>query len=167
VVRRDERESGVRKTLNFGHTVGHAIERLARYEMRHGDCVAIGMVVESSLAERLGVAEPGTASRVLEVVRAAGLPHARPRGMHVDDIITATRSDKKARAARAEYALPARIGAMAGAERGWSMPVEVSVVAVALKKYIDRGSSAAARLCSARSHVRATAGRSPCRRSSS
>ena len=132
VVRRDEREAGVRKTLNFGHTVGHAIERLARYEMRHGDCVAIGMVVESTIAERLGVAEPGTASRVLETVRAAGLPHARPRAMPAEDIIAATRSDKKARADRAEYALPCRIGAMAGAERDWSMPVEDSVVAEAL-----------------------------------
>jgi hypothetical protein len=47
----------------------------------------------------------------------------RPAGVSIDDIVNATRGDKKARAGRAEYALPARIGAMAGASRGWSVPV--------------------------------------------
>jgi 3-dehydroquinate synthase len=128
VVRRDEREAGVRKTLNFGHTIGHAIERCAGYTLRHGDCVAIGMVAESAIAERIGVATDGTAQRVLAAVRAAGLPHAHPRSMPVDEIIDATRSDKKTRADRAEYALPARIGAMSAAEQGWSLPVEDAIV---------------------------------------
>ncbi len=132
VVRRDERESGVRKTLNFGHTLGHAIERCSNYTLRHGDAVAIGMVYESAIAERLGVAEPGTASRVRAAVRAAGLPDERPASMSVDDILDATRGDKKARANRAEYALPSRIGAMAGADRGWSLPVPDDVVRAVL-----------------------------------
>jgi len=56
VVRRDEREGGVRKILNFGHTIGHAIELLSDYSMLHGDAIAIGMAYESRLAERCGVA---------------------------------------------------------------------------------------------------------------
>ncbi|MFI5228542.1 MAG: 3-dehydroquinate synthase [Gemmatimonadales bacterium] len=128
IVRRDEREAGVRKTLNFGHTIGHAIERCAGYALRHGDCVALGMVAESAIAERIGVAVEGTAARVLDAVRTAGLPHARPRTMTVDEILTATRRDKKNRADRTEYALPARIGAMAAAEHGWSLSVDDAIV---------------------------------------
>ncbi len=123
VVRRDEREGGVRKTLNFGHTVGHAVELCSDYTLLHGDAVAIGMVYESLLGERIGVTDGGTAARVRDVVHAAGLPYAHPTSMDIDAIVAATRTDKKARAGLAEYALPARIGAMAGAHRGWSIPV--------------------------------------------
>ena len=123
VVTRDEREGGVRKTLNFGHTVGHAVELCSDYTLLHGDAVAIGMVYESVLAERIGVAEPGTADQVRAAVRAAGLPDHRPSTIAVDDVVAATRGDKKARGGVAEYALPSRVGAMAGANRGWSIPV--------------------------------------------
>ena len=58
VVRRDEREGGIRKTLNFGHTVGHAIELASGYSLLHGEAVAIGMIYEGLIAERIGVAVP-------------------------------------------------------------------------------------------------------------
>jgi 3-dehydroquinate synthase len=123
VVRRDERESGVRKTLNFGHTIGHAVELCSGYTLLHGDAVAVGMVHESELAERLGVAASGTAARIRESVRVAGLPERRPPSMSIEAVVRATRADKKARAGRVEYALPSRIGAMAAADQGWSLPV--------------------------------------------
>jgi 3-dehydroquinate synthase len=123
VVRRDEREDGIRKTLNFGHTVGHAIELASGYRLLHGEAVAMGMVYESLIAERISAATAGTAESVRRAVLAAGLPDVRPKDISVEEIVTATRGDKKARAGRAEYALPARIGAMAGASRGWAMPV--------------------------------------------
>jgi len=128
VVRRDERESGVRKTLNFGHTLGHAIELRSNYELLHGHAVAIGMIYETLIAERAEVAAAGTAARVREAVRVAGLPNVRPSHMDAGSIIAATHADKKARAGAAEYALPARIGAMAAADRGWSMPVRDELV---------------------------------------
>lgn len=128
IVRRDERESGVRKTLNFGHTIGHAVELLSDYTLLHGDAVAIGMVYESALAERFSAAEAGTASRIRSVVVAAGLPAVRPPSIGVEDIIVATRGDKKARGGYAEYALPSRIGAMAAANRGWAVAVDDSMV---------------------------------------
>ena len=86
------------------------------------------MVYESAIAERLGVAAPGTAASVRAAVRAAGLPDVRPAGIHVDDVLAATRGDKKARANRAEYSLPARIGAMAGEGSGWSIAVDEQLV---------------------------------------
>lgn len=124
IVWRDERESGRRKVLNFGHTLGHAIEATTDYAMLHGDAVAIGMVLEAALAERLGVAEPGTAAAVRAAVARAGLPGDLPAGVTPSDVVAATRGDKKARAGITEYALPLRIGAMAGEARGWAVPVE-------------------------------------------
>jgi 3-dehydroquinate synthase len=121
VVARDEREGGVRKTLNFGHTLGHAIESESGYELLHGEAVAIGMVLESTLAEHLGVAEAGTTRRIREAVERAGLPTSRPPRLDAERLLSATRSDKKARRGVAEFALPARVGAMAGAETGWAI----------------------------------------------
>jgi 3-dehydroquinate synthase len=133
VVRRDERENGVRKTLNFGHTIGHAIELRSDYRMLHGEAVAVGMVIESRMAERVGVAEPGTSDRVREGVRRVGLPSEPPGDQTAADILGATRSDKKARAGVVEYALPTRVGAMAGAGQGWSVPVADAVVLEVLR----------------------------------
>jgi 3-dehydroquinate synthase len=123
VVRRDEREGGIRKTLNFGHTVGHAIELASGYSLLHGEAVAIGMIYEGMIAEQIGAAAGGTADAIRTAVRATALPDAIPSGVSIDDVVGATRGDKKARGGRVEYALPSRIGAMAGASRGWSMPV--------------------------------------------
>lgn len=131
IVARDERESGLRRVLNFGHTIGHAIEAATSFETLHGQAVAIGLVAEARLAERIGVATSGTAGVIERVCRAAGLPTTLP-SIPVDTIIDFTRSDKKARAGRVEYALPKRIGEMAGADRGWTLPVEDAVVREAL-----------------------------------
>jgi 3-dehydroquinate synthase len=133
VVQRDERESGVRKTLNFGHTVGHAVELCSGYTLLHGDAVAIGMVYESMLAERIGLAEAGTAARVRAAVRGAALPDRRPLDIPIDDVVVATRGDKKSRGGRVEYALPSRIGAMAAADEGWSVPIDDSLVAETMR----------------------------------
>ena len=128
VVSRDEREAGLRKTLNFGHTLGHAIEWCGNYEMLHGEAVAAGMVLESALAERAAVAERGTSQRVHDAVSAAGLPTRRPRAHEPAQLLAATRSDKKARGGVVEYALPRRVGAMACADRGWGCPVSDELV---------------------------------------
>lgn len=128
VVRRDEHEGGVRKTLNFGHTIGHAVELCSDYTLLHGFAVAIGMAYEAALAERRGVAEAGTAERIRQALRAAGLPDVRPTQVAIDDIVAATHGDKKARAGRVEYALPSKIGAMVDAAGQWSLPVDDSFV---------------------------------------
>lgn len=124
VVRRDERESGIRKVLNFGHTIGHAVELLSGYTLLHGAAVGIGMCCESALAEHVGLGEPRLSARVWSAVVAAGLPARVPASVSIDDVIAATYADKKARRGRVEYALPCRIGLMAGADRGWGIPVD-------------------------------------------
>ena len=75
VVAADERESGERALLNYGHTVGHAIEALGGYDRwRHGEAVALGMVAAARLAERLGVTEAGLTDRTVGVLAPLGLP---------------------------------------------------------------------------------------------
>ncbi|HET7549982.1 MAG TPA: 3-dehydroquinate synthase [Gemmatimonadaceae bacterium] len=132
VVARDEREGGLRKILNFGHTLGHAIESESGYQLLHGEAVAIGMVLESTLAEQVGVAEAGTARRVRDAVERAGLPASRPKDMNADRVLAATRSDKKARRGTAEFALPRRVGAMAGEETDWAVRIDEDAVLAVL-----------------------------------
>ena len=128
IVARDERESGVRKILNFGHTIGHAIETLSGFAMLHGESVAVGMVVEARIAARAGIGDTGLPEMLIEVLRQAGLPITVPAAMSSDAILEATRSDKKARDGVVEYALPARLGMMAGADRGFGIPVRDDIV---------------------------------------
>jgi 3-dehydroquinate synthase len=132
IVARDEREAGVRKILNFGHTIGHAIETLSGFAMLHGECVAVGMVVEARIAARAAIGDPGLPEMLIEVLRQAGLPTTVPAAMASDAILEATRSDKKAREGVVEYALPAKLGVMAGADRGFGMPVSDAMVRAAL-----------------------------------
>ena len=134
VVAADEREGGRRKVLNFGHTLGHAVELVSGYALLHGEAVAIGMSLEAALAERLGIAEPGTAPAVDAALRATGLPLDPPVPLDPARVIAATRSDKKARAGVVEYALPAIIGRMAGEDRGWGTPVPEGEVVTLLRE---------------------------------
>lgn len=133
VVSADAREHGLRKTLNFGHTLGHAIEYVSGYALLHGECVAIGMVLEARIAELLGVADSGTAVEIEQVLLRAGLPVSRPPSVSALDVIAATRLDKKSRGGAVEYALPARIGTMADNGQTWSIGVDDASVREVLR----------------------------------
>ena len=133
VVARDERERGLRRRLNFGHTLGHAIEAESVYRLHHGEAVAIGMVLESVLAEAIGVADAGTAARVRDAVTAAGLPVSVPRSLDGSRIVARTHADKKARDGQVEYALPQRIGVMADHDGAAGVRVADDLVARVLR----------------------------------
>ena len=128
IVARDEHEAGVRKVLNFGHTVGHAIEMLSGYSLAHGEAVAIGMTLESRIAERVQIAVEGTAKEIRSALTAAGLPVELPKNLDAARILEVMQADKKARAGSVRYALPRAIGEMAGAESGWTVSVAESIV---------------------------------------
>ena len=132
VVAADEREKGARKALNFGHTIGHAIETLSGYTMRHGEAVGVGMLLEASAAEHEGITEPGTAARIRDALATAGLPTVRPPGPSAWSVLESMQSDKKSRGGAAEYAVPARIGMMAAADAGYTVHLPDSVVAEVL-----------------------------------
>ena len=124
VVAQDEREQGRRAILNFGHTVGHAIEATSKYEVLHGEAVAIGMVYEGRLAESLGIAAAGTAQRITGVLERLHLPTERPDGSQVEHLIAAMRADKKVRAGEIRFAVPSAIGSSYGSDSaGWTVAV--------------------------------------------
>lgn len=94
VVERDEREKGERMLLNFGHTLGHAIEKIFQYETySHGEAVAIGMVLMTRQAEKNGLTKPGNAERIALLLKKYGLPDCCPKSL--DDITGAAINDKK------------------------------------------------------------------------
>jgi 3-dehydroquinate synthase len=128
VVAADEREAGRRAILNFGHTVGHAVEATARFAALHGEAVAIGMAYEARLAETLGVAEPGTAARLRAALERYGLPLELPETATVDALIGAMQLDKKAREGTVRFALPAAIGTMHRDAASWTVAAPEQLV---------------------------------------
>lgn len=114
VVTADERESGLRRILNFGHTIGHAIEAEGDYgRLRHGECVAIGMVAASLITLRRNKAAgwtPAEHERLVRLIERAKLPTTIPPDMSIDALIDRTRVDKKVRQGRVRYVLPKQLG---------------------------------------------------------
>ena len=110
VVRHDERESGLRKILNFGHTVGHALEAVTHYRrFLHGEAVGYGMRAASRIAERLGLLTARHRETIDMVISSVGrLPNANT--LALGDIISAMDYDKKAAAGRTSFVLPVEIG---------------------------------------------------------
>jgi 3-dehydroquinate synthase len=94
-VAEDERDAGRRLLLNYGHTLGHALERLDGFAGRsHGEAVSVGMVFASDMAERIGVAERGTTDHHRRVLERLGLPTTAP-GIDAVAALEAMRMDKK------------------------------------------------------------------------
>lgn len=111
VVGADERESGLRAILNFGHTFGHAIEAgLGFGEWLHGEAVGCGMVLAGDLSRRLGLIDPAYADRIESLVRRAGLPVTAPP-LGGDRFLSLMRGDKKSEAGEIRFVVIDRPGA--------------------------------------------------------
>lgn len=110
VVASDERESGPRMILNHGHTVGHAIEHLLEYDLRHGECVGLGMIVENEIAVRRGLLPRAAADRVASLLDGLGLPTRLPRPCAPERIAEAAHLDKKLRGGKVNFVLLSGIG---------------------------------------------------------
>ena len=93
VVDEDEREGGIRQTLNLGHTIGHAIESANGYRLAHGSSVAAGMCFMARACARLGICGEATAQRVVEAVTTYGLPVTSD--VPTDELFRHALSDKK------------------------------------------------------------------------
>ena len=134
VVEKDPNEKGLRRILNYGHTIGHAIEKLSNYELSHGEAVSIGMMAAGRISNKLGYFSDSELKRQEELIRNAGLPIAIPRKIHDEDIIEATTLDKKAKGGRARYVLPISIGTMNEFGGAYATYVNNDVVIDALQR---------------------------------
>jgi shikimate kinase / 3-dehydroquinate synthase len=110
VIEEDPYERGIRAALNLGHTVGHGVELASGFQLRHGEAVAIGMVAETRMAEKIGLAKSGLANEISAVLQAVGLPTEIPADLNLEDIAAAMRRDKKKAGGVVRFALPAAIG---------------------------------------------------------
>ena len=96
VVAQDEKESGLRAILNFGHTFGHAIEAVTQYQrFLHGEAVAIGMVLAARLSQQLDAISVAEVNTIQDWLQQVGLPTAVPEDLSADALIDAMQSDKK------------------------------------------------------------------------
>ena len=128
VVSEDEHEAGRREILNFGHTLGHAIEAACSFRVPHGTAVACGMILEARLGVSLGVTGPAVVERLEQVLGSVGLPTGIPDGAAPNDIMHYLASDKKVRHGRTRFVFLSRIGAVHVADGSWSQPVDEDAV---------------------------------------
>ncbi|MFQ9951089.1 MAG: 3-dehydroquinate synthase, partial [Clostridium sp.] len=109
IVEHDEKEKGERMLLNFGHTLGHALEKVYGYQkLSHGEAVGIGMVLMTQASERAGITKPGTARRIANVLARYQLPVSDPAPMA--DLVKAACSDKKSAGSSIRLVLLSSIG---------------------------------------------------------
>lgn len=111
VVSADEREMGLRAILNYGHTIGHAIETETKYSrFLHGEAVAIGMNLEARLSEIMGFLNKKDALKIKDVIDSYDLPSELPVDLNADKLISRMKLDKKVEAGEMKFILPEKIG---------------------------------------------------------
>ncbi|MDF5715228.1 MAG: 3-dehydroquinate synthase [Rhizonema sp. NSF051] len=113
VVSKDEKEAGLRAILNYGHTIGHAVESLTGYRVvNHGEAVAIGMVAAGQIAVELGMWQKAETERQHALIQKTGLPTQLPTGVDIEAIIEALQTDKKVLEGKVRFILPTQLGAV-------------------------------------------------------
>jgi len=113
VVSQDEKEAGLRAILNYGHTIGHAIESVTGYNLlKHGEAVGIGMVAAGQIAVELGLWQKEDTERQNSLIQKTGLPSQLPSGLDIQAIIDALQLDKKVKSGKVRFVLPTQIGAV-------------------------------------------------------
>ncbi|QLE58140.1 3-dehydroquinate synthase [Nostoc sp. TCL26-01] len=111
VVGKDEKEGGLRAILNYGHTIGHAVESLTNYRLlKHGEAVGIGMVAAGQIAVNMGLWQQADAERQNALIQKAGLPTKLPDGLDIEAIVAALQLDKKVKDGTVRFVLPTQIG---------------------------------------------------------
>ncbi len=110
VVEQDEQEESIRKILNFGHTIGHALEKVSDYALAHGEAVALGMVAEAKIAKAMSILNARDYQKIIDLIEKLGVSPAIPYSAR--KVLEHTSYDKKSSKGVVQYALPTSIGHM-------------------------------------------------------
>ena len=126
VVSQDEKEAGLRAILNYGHTIGHAVESLTGYKLvNHGEAVAIGMVAAGQIAVQLKMWKQEEAQRQDALIQKTGLPTQLPSGLDIEAIIDSLQTDKKVKDGKVRFVLPTQIGKVKITDETNEVPADV------------------------------------------
>jgi len=142
VVEKDEKESDYRRILNYGHTLGHAVESVSGFSLLHGEAVSLGMSMEGELAARENIFAKDDLERQNALLKRLGLPIKASvvlkalvgRQVRPKEILDYTQTDKKKRAGMIEYALPEKIGKMKKHSKGYGVPINDKAVIQFLRR---------------------------------
>ncbi|MDP7180321.1 MAG: 3-dehydroquinate synthase [Candidatus Woesearchaeota archaeon] len=134
IVQEDEREKNLRKIVNYGHTIGHALETLTHYKKySHGQAISIGMIVESIISNKLGWLSKKELERQINLFEKLGLQTKMPR-IQPNKIINELKKDKKSVLGIPQFTLPNKIGTMKTIDKKYGLTIDKKVIISALKE---------------------------------
>jgi 3-dehydroquinate synthase len=134
VVEADPREQNQRRILNYGHTIGHAVEAASGFELLHGEAVAIGIIAAGLIEIELQLAQPGRLDRIRGILEKLGVPVRLPEDLAEENLIDLIKRDKKAINKWPRFVLISRIGEVYGQDGQYAVEVAAELV----KKVLDK-----------------------------
>jgi 3-dehydroquinate synthase len=132
VVNKDEKEMGMRRVLNFGHTIGHALEKLSQYRMIHGYAVGYGILVEAKISQLMGLLSEQDYEKIQFCLALLGIHGKILKKYNVEKIIELTHSDKKTKAGQVRYVLLEKIGTVGAFDEDFVYPAPKEIVRAAI-----------------------------------
>ncbi len=134
VVEADPREQNQRRSLNYGHTIGHAVEAASGFELLHGEAVAIGIIAASLIEIEMELAQPGRLDRIRGILEKLGVPVKLPADMAEEKLIDLVKRDKKAVNKWPRFVLISRIGEVYRQDGQYAVEVSAELVTTVLQK---------------------------------
>ncbi|MBP8305575.1 MAG: 3-dehydroquinate synthase [Phycisphaerae bacterium] len=134
VVEQDPQEQNLRRVLNYGHTIGHAVESASRYRVLHGEAVAIGMVCAGRIEIEMGLGTHDRLHRVVALLERIGVPTRIPSDIPAEEVLRLLGHDKKATDMWPRFVLTSRVGQVHCPDGQWAVPVGREVVARVLNQ---------------------------------
>lgn len=134
IVQIDPYETNMRRILNYGHTIGHAIESASRYRLRHGEAVAIGIIGAGLIEIEMGLGDTDRLSRVQRLMKKLGLPVTIPSSIAEETLVDLIKRDKKAVEQWPKFILISQLGRVHRAEDQWAVDVQPSIVEKVLQR---------------------------------
>ncbi len=135
IVEKDELEENLRKTVNYGHTVGHALEVLTNYrKYSHGEAIAIGMNAAAIISEKMGLMDSGDVKRQRLLLERIGLPTKIPKNISNAKILRELKKDKKVIDGVEKFVLPKKIGKMHSIKGNYALDVSKGIISGALSE---------------------------------